>query len=350
MIEINGNYGEGGGQIIRTSLAISCLTNKAFKAYDIRKGRKQAGLKAQHLYSIKALEELCNAKTENNSLGSENLSFQPGKIKGQTISINIGTAGSISLLLQAVLMPSFFADDKVRLRITGGTSGKWAMPWDYFTQIYLPIIKRYCKSIDCELVRRGYYPKGQGKVDINIQPRHKLSEFVDFQEFRQYVKENTEPIELIETGKLVSIEGISHASNLLQKAKVSERQAKAAKQELTKLNFPVKINTEYADTACPGSGIVLWANYENTRLGTDNLGERGKRAEIVGKQAAQSLLQELNKGAADKHLADNLIPWLIFGGKIKTTEITNHTKTNIWVVEQFLGKIFNVKENTISQD
>ena len=138
MLKIDGSYGEGGGQIIRTALALSTITGKGFEAINIRQGRKQPGLKAQHLHCIKALEELCGAKAEHSELGSSTLKYKPGKIKGKDIKIDIGTAGSISLLLQAVLLPCFFADKKVKLDIIGGTSGKWAMPFDYFNNVLVP--------------------------------------------------------------------------------------------------------------------------------------------------------------------------------------------------------------------
>ena len=139
MLRIDGSYGEGGGQIVRTALAFSALTGIAFEMDNIRKGRKKPGLKAQHIHCIKGLEKLCDAKVGYAELGSEKLRFIPGKIKGKTISLDIGTAGSISLLLQALLLPSIFADTKTRLRITGGTSGKWAMPFDFFNKSLFPI-------------------------------------------------------------------------------------------------------------------------------------------------------------------------------------------------------------------
>ncbi len=352
MIKLDGSYLEGGGQIVRTALALSTLTGKPFEVTDIRRGRPKPGLKAQHIHCVKSLQQLCSAKAEGTHLGSEHLKYYPGKIQAKTISVDIGTAGSISLLLQALLLPSLFADKKVRLKLTGGTDGKWAMPYDFFKAVFLPQIKKYA-DIKVDLIRRGYYPKGGGKVEIKINPKYKLSDFNGFDEFWKFLKENTPKIELTEQGTLQQIKGISHASKFLEKAQVSERQAKAAKLMLSKYSCPVDIRMEYCDTFSPGSGITVYAIFSEDLdvlnpviLGSDALGERGKPAEKIGQESANDLIKQIqSKAAVDSHMADNLIPILgLVGGKIKVSEITNHTKTNIYTVEKFLGKIFTVDE------
>jgi len=360
MLNIDGSHLEGGGQIIRTALALSTITRISFEANNIRKGRKAPGLKAQHLHCIKALQKLANAKAGYAELASERLRYIPGKLEGKTLNIDIGTAGSVSLLLQSILLPSFFADRKTRIRLTGGTSGKWAMPYDFFEHVLIPHLKKFCKKLELKRIRRGYYPAGGGKIEITVTPEYKLSDFENFSQFYQHLKENAPKINLTEQGHLVQIKGISHASAMLQKANVAERQASAAKLILNKLNCPVHVQTEYADTLSPGSGITLWAIFSKDQeeidfqnpilLGADALGEKGKRAEAVGEEAANHLLKEINSGApVDSHTADNLIPWLaLFGKQMKVSKITNHTKTNIWTCEQFLGKTFEIKDNLIS--
>src|SRR3989338_5702604 len=156
MIELDGNHIEGGGQIVRTALALSTITGKPFKIHSIRKGRTASGLKNQHLYCIKALEKLCNAKTDGAVPGSENLTFIPGKFEAQKIEIDVETAGSITLLLQSLLLPSMFGSSKTTLTITGGTDVQWSQPFDYFAEILVPQMRKYA-DIDVKLLKRGYY-------------------------------------------------------------------------------------------------------------------------------------------------------------------------------------------------
>ena len=355
MLKLNGSFGEGGGQIVRTALALSAITGKPFEVSGIRKGRCDSGLKAQHLYCVKALEELCNAKTEGAELASCHLKFHPGEIKSKTISVDVGTAGSISLLLQALLPPAMFANSSLRLKITGGTEGKFAMPYDYFAEVLVPHLRKYA-GIEVSLLKRGYFPKGGGKVEIKIRPEFKLPGYDNFEKFHEAFKEKCRKINLMQQGRLIQIKGISHASKELEKAEVAERQARAAKLALSKFECPLNINSEYSETLSTGSGIALWAVFSSGEeidfnnpviIGADALGERGKRAEIVGKEAAENLIKEIeSKAPVDHHLADQILPFMALAGKssIKVSEVTNHCRTNIYVIEQFLGKVFEVDE------
>jgi len=343
MITLEGDHLEGGGQLVRTALALSALTGKAFEVVDIRKGRKEPGLKAQHLCCIEALKKLCNATAEGAELGSTHITFTPGKIEPKTVSVDIGTAGSVSLLLQSLLLPAMLSGGKVRLKIKGGTSGKWAMPYDFFSAVLLPQLRRYA-DIDAKLIKRGYYPAGGGEIDLKVKGKY------------TFPSENAPKLSLTEQCRLICIKGVSHASSDLQKGQVAERQASAAKHVLAKLNVPVKIDTEYADALSAGSEIVLWAMFSKHEdeldinnpiiLGADELGERGKRAEVVGEEAAKKLLKEIQSGApVDAHTADNLLPFIaVFGGEMKVSEITDHIRTNVYVVEKFLGKCIQVDE------
>ena len=353
MISLDGSHGEGGGQIVRTALGLSALTGKSFEVVNIRANRPEPGLKNQHRYGIKAVQELCNAQVEGAEIGSKYLRFEPGKLLAKNLKIDVQTAGSITLILQSVLLPCFFADKKIKISIKGGTDTLWSMPVDYFREILLFHLKRFA-DVDFELIKRGFFPAGGGEVELDIKQKHKISELsYNFENFWNELKESNNRIELTEHGKLLNIRGISSAAKELQRPEVAERQVKAAKMELSKVGISTDIRAEYTDALSLGSAIVLWANYstkENlditSKLGADALGEKGRPADEVGKEAAENLIKEMNSGApVDSHLADNLIPWLgLFGGKIKVSEITEHTKTNIHIVEQFLGKIFDVDE------
>lgn len=351
MIKIDGSYGEGGGQIVRTALALSTALNKSFEVYNIRQGREKPGLKAQHLTCLKGLEQLCGAKYSDVKIGSDRFRYIPGEVKARKVDVDIGTAGSITLLLQSLLVPCFLAGHSVNLKIKGGTSGKWQMPFDYFDNVFIPHLENY-GSITAKVHKRGYYPKGGGDVEIKISPFFMLDS-----------RHEAKQANLLEPGELIQIKGISHASKMLQDSNVAERQAEAAKSLLLGLGVNIDIRTEYCDTLSLGSGITLWAVYSKNQessainpviLGSDIIGEKGKPAEQVGSEAAKRLVSEIeSKAPVDEYLADNMIPFLaLFGGKIRASSISSHTKTNIYVAEQFLGKIFHVdeKENIISCD
>ena len=356
MIRVNGNYGEGGGAIARVALALSTITQKPFEVYDIRKGRKDPGLKSQHIYCVKSLQELCNADAEGAELGSLCLKYYPQKIVAKNLNIDIETAGSVTLLLQALLLPAMFSNKSLTLKITGGTDVKWSPSFDYFNNILLPQLRRFAK-IEAKLLKRGYYPKGNGQVEIKISPKFKLADFSNFDEFQQHLKKNIAKYYLIGQYNIMQIKGISHASKDFQNAKVAERQAESAKNILkSKYNVPIIITPQYQDTLSTGSGITLWAIFsknkddidENNpiRVGADSLGEQGKRAEIVGEEAASNLIKEIeSKAPVDRHLADQILPFMaLIGGSIKASEITNHCKTNIYTIYQFLDEIFKIYE------
>jgi RNA 3'-phosphate cyclase len=331
MIEIDGSVGEGGGQIIRTALALSTITGKSFTAKNIRQNRDKPGLKNQHLTGITALEELSGAKASNVDLGSDFFEFVPGKINPGTIIIDIKTAGSITLLMQCLLLPCCLANGKTRLKIKGGTDTKWSPTIDYFLNLILPNFEKLA-DFKIHEIKRGYYPKGQGLFDITIKPK---------------TNPDLTSIDLTKIPKITKIKGISSASVELRQADVAGRQAKGAKKKLSSLDIPVKIVEEYTKTESIGTVITLWMD----QLGADFLGERKKRAEGVGVEAGAKLLLLLCSDAiVDSHLADNLIPLLgLYGGKIKTDKITNHIKSNIYVCEKFLDVKFEIDEenNTI---
>ena len=346
MIHIDGSCMEGGGQILRTALALSTLSRKPFTADKIRHNRPKPGLKAQHLTCIDALIKLAKAQVKGAELGSSAIEFAPGEITPGTLSLDIGTAGSITLLLQSLLLPCMFAGGQVILHIKGGTDTRWSIPVDYFSHVILPFFREFV-SIELNDMKRGFYPKGQGFIRMTISPRYCLKDHGSVDDFCTHLRSKIPGIHLSDKSRLERIEGISAASDQLKNAKVAERQAEGAKQELRGL-CPLRIKNAYQPTASAGTVITLWTINKQGKvfMGADALGERGLRAEKVGAKAAKKLLEVLNSEAiVDSHLADNLVPLLaLVGGEIKTDKITGHIRSNIYVFEKFLNVKFLINE------
>ena len=347
MIYIDGSYMEGGGQIVRTALALSTLTGRPFRVDNIRHNRPKSGLKRQHISCIDALKQLTNAEFEGSRPGSVWLEFFPGKICGQSIFVDIGTAGSITLLLQSLLLPCLFAAAPVRIELKGGTDTKWSIPIDYFDQVILPYFNKFA-ACKINAVKRGYYPKGQGKVDITISPRRHLKNFKNLKELVADLKKSVSEFVLEGKPKVTEIRGISSASQHLKGAQVAERQARGA-AEVLEQEYSVTIRCEYQNTASAGSVVTLWTASEACSgiAAADALGEKGVRAEKVGAAAAQKLLAVLNSNAVvDQHLADNLVPLLaLVGGTFVTDKITGHIRSNMYACEKFLDVSFCIDEN-----
>ncbi len=337
LLDIDGDYLEGGGQILRTASSLSVITKRPIRVFNIRQKRPKPGLKNQHLKILEALQELSGADVRGLELGSREITFIPKKdiIDKRTLDIDIGTAGSIGLVLQSLLLVAGIKiNENLSLHIKGGTCGLGAIPVDYYPNVVFPILSRSGLEANMEILKRGYYPKGGGKVSLNIR-----------------AIKNPKPVELLKPGKLVKITGLSIASLKLASRQVAERQGKKA-EELLKRDFSslLEIKFEYADTYSLGSEINLYAyTQKNCILSADARGELKKKAEDVAKEAYIKLKNEILSGAAcDLHLADNLIAWMsLLGGRIRTSQISRHTQTNIWVCEQFFGKIFRIDGNII---
>jgi len=354
MITIDGSHMEGGGQILRTALALSTLSRQAFVIEDIRRNRPRPGVKAQHLSCINALKQLASAEVQGAQLGATTLSFHPHAVVPGKLVLDIGTAGSITLLLQSLLVPSMFADAPIKLSITGGTDTRWSIPADYFASVILPFLNRLA-TVEIDEMRRGFYPRGQGRLALTITPRFCLNHYPNFNVFLAHLRNHVLPIQFAVQPEIDRIEGRSVASAQLKNARVAERQADGAAHILGG-RYPLNIEKEYAHSASVGTVITLWAISRQgiVFMGADSLGEKGRRAEDVGAAAADQLLNLLKSDAAiDSHLADNLIPLMaLCGGQIKTEKITGHIRSNIYVCEKFLPTGFRVqeKENIISVD
>ncbi|MGB9978375.1 RNA 3'-terminal phosphate cyclase [Methanobacterium sp.] len=325
MIEIDGSHGEGGGALLRISTALSALTVNPIHITNIRANRPKAGLMPQHLNAVKAVACLSDARVEGLEIESRELFFYPGDVNGGNYNIDVKTAGSITLVLQAFMIPAVFADTPVNITIRGGTDVRWSPPINYLQYVTLPVLKSMGYNAELDIIRRGHYPRGGGMVKVKINPVKKLK-----------------PINACNLD-VDKIRGISHAVKLPEH--VAVRQAESAEKVLKSRGFDAEIEIENSDNALgPGSGIVLWTE-GNTRIGGSSVGERGVRAEKVGQKAAEELLYHISQGAAvDKYIGDQIIPYMAIAGKskVKTAELTLHAATNIFVTEKIMGKRFEV--------
>lgn len=327
MLVVDGSKKHGGGSILRLAIAFSVLMKKPIRVINIRAGRLQPGLKAQHLVGLKALAELCGATLKGAILGSMEVEFNPGEIEKQNIEIEIPTAGSIALVLQPLILASVFAKHRINIRIKGGaTYGKFAPPIDFLQNITFRLLEKMGYKINISVERYGFYPKGGARVNVVINPVKSLK-----------------PLVIKEQGEIKSVRGLSVASNSLRKARVAERQADAFRKKMKG-----GVDVHYVDTLSPGSCFTAWIETDNTILGNDEVGERGVRAETIGERVVLNLMKEIGCGATlDSFTADQLIPFLALteGSVVKISRITGHVESSLWIVKKFLGKKFRIKKN-----
>lgn len=343
MIEIDGSYGEGGGQLVRTAVALSAVTGKEIKVTNIRKNRPNPGLKQQHLKALETAAKICRARVSGLSPGSSELFFAPVEIKGGKYGIDIGTAGSITLLLQCIMPALPFAKEKVELTIRGGTDVAWSPTIDYLQHVTFNALEKFGYVGNLTLKKRGFYPRGGGEVLAVFEPC-KLHGFHFLKtETKKKAEKDLKECEGTKDRQNLKEEimGISHASNL--PSHVPARQAEAAESLLLETGYASRIDIRSCELPSTGSGITLWTGY----CGGSALGKKGLPAEKVGRQAAEEIITELRAGAAvDMHLADQLIPYMALAGNSSYTvrELTLHAATNIWVTEQFLDVKFRIEE------
>ncbi len=328
-IVVDGSIGEGGGQILRTTLGLAAVLGLKVRVVNIRAKRPRPGLQRQHLTAVRAVARLSGGRLKGDELGSTVLEFEPDEIRGGTYRFNIGTAGSTTLVLQAILPILIFSPSPVTVEIRGGTDVPWSPPVDYVRFVLAPLLRLMGVNLEVELVRRGHYPRGGGIIRVRVEkPPRRLN-----------------PINLVERGDIVRIEGLSHAVRLPRH--VAERQAASARRVLEARypSVPVSISLEYYEPSRdphlgPGSGIVLWAVTRYSVLGGDALGAKGKPAEKVGEEAAQKLVEDLDTGKAlDRHASDMLIPLLALAcgeSMVGGARMTLHAYTNIEIVKMLV--------------
>jgi RNA 3'-terminal phosphate cyclase (ATP) len=337
MIVIDGSYGEGGGQVLRTSLALSAITGRPIRMENIRAGRRKPGLMPQHLTGVRAAARICNAQVKGAKLNSLELTFAPqsapqaGKYTFDVAQVaKGGSAGSVSLIFQTVLLPLTLVEGTSRLTLRGGTHVAWSPPYDYLKRVYLPTLARMGVQAKVNIRKWGWYPIGGGEVEATVQGLGKGS---------------LAPIDLRQRDELLRVRGLSASSNLPKHIRV--RQEGAALQALRSNGLNARIDVIDAPSKGKGTAVFLWAESEHAPAGFTALGELGKPAEQVAEEAAQDLLEFLQAdGALERHLADQVVlPMALASGRssFTTAAVTRHLLTNVWVVNQFFPGHAHVK-------
>lgn len=326
-IEIDGSI--GGGQLLRTALGLSVITKKPFVIKNIRAIRDKPGLREQHLQAVKSIKELCNAQVSGAKIDSKELKFKPGEITKESLNIKIETAGSTALVLQTLFLASFRNNLTINIK-GGGTFNKFAPSIIYLNKIFIPILSKINFNFGIDVVKDGFYPKGGAYTKSRIK------------------KSDPKYLDLIERGNLKEVNINSIASNSLKQNNVANRQADAAYKTLNKYN--PRVYTKYVVSDSPGSGILTIANYDNTLIGFDVVGEKGKPSEIIGKESAQGLIGIMkSKATLDNFMIDQILPFLALGkgGRFRFYKLTEHVRTNIEIINEFLDVKFKIYDDIL---
>ena len=334
MIRIDGSYGEGGGQILRTALSLSVCLKTPFEIFNIRKGRRQPGLLQQHLTSVKAVAKICNAELSGASFSSTSLVFKPGDIRAGDYEFDVaearGSAGAVTLVAQAII--PILISSKSKITLKGGTHVSYSPPFDYLSEVLIPFLNRQGISVNAKLIQYGFFPVGKGKVviDFNMSSNRKsLSSVLD-------------------RGQLKKLSLVSRVANL--PVNIAEWQRnhfiKLLQNDFPQTNIEEKI--EEIRASCPGTYLFLKAEFENITTGFCALGEKGKPAETVAAEVYQDYKSYLlaRHSVFDYHLADQVCIFLALSRfrtgnqtepfTIKTDKLTKHLQTNIWLIRQFI--------------
>ena len=320
MLTIDGSFGEGGGQIIRTSLALSLVTGEPFHVERVRARREKPGLRQQHLTAVNAAASVGEATVEGAAVGSTEFTFTPGTVTPGEYVFNIGTAGSSTLVLQTVLPPLMIAGAPSIVRIEGGTHNVHAPPYDFVERTFLPLVCRIGPQVDIELERYGFYPPGGGRFTVLIEPA------VEFHR-----------LELIERGPIQARRARALVVNL--PASMADRELSVIKEKMG-LNDD-ELFAEVSDNAISrGTAAMIEIESADVTELFSRIGERGVRAEVIAGNAADEAIAYLETPApVGEHLADQLlVPFaLAKGGSFNTGVLSLHTQTNIEVIKKFLN-------------
>jgi len=333
-VYVDGSQGEGGGQILRTSLALACITGKTLRMENIRAARRNPGLARQHVSCIHAARQICEGQCEGAAIGSQVLHFQPGRIRRGDYTFDIGSAGSASLVIQTVLPALFLAGEPSTVTVTGGTHNPWAPPFDFLAETFLPAIANAGFEARCELHKHGFFPAGGGKITLHVNP---------------WKGDTDQAINLCEPGGQRDIHARIYTARL--PVHIAERQKKLLLHSGLTIRHIEHI--EVTDSDGPGNCVMLrlvavgLGNHTGLPLrewpGLTTVftafGQRGKPSEKVIAEVAGMARDFLESGAAVDHfLADQLVLYMAIakGGCCTTSELSTHLTTNIETIKKFL--------------
>ena len=321
MIEIDGSFGEGGGQVLRSSLTLSVLTNQEFRIINIRARRKKPGLRPQHLKAVEAAAKICGAEVEGLEMNSQVITFFPGEISPGKYRFDIGTAGSTSLVLQTILLPLSKANGSSTVTISGGTHVPWSPCFHYLDLNYLPFLWRMGLNVHLRLEQAGFFPRGGGQIRATVDAATEIT-----------------PLAMMERGRVLEIRGISAVANLARNIATRQR-----RQVIGRLGrrFPLNdIRILDISAPSPGTFILLLAEFEKSQVCYFALGQKGKSAESVADEAIRKFEAFFATDAViDQYMADQLLlPLAAASGnsEFRTSEVTQHLITNAQVIQAFL--------------
>ncbi len=317
MLALDGS--QGGGQLVRTAVALAAVTGTSFWMAGVRGDRSNPGLRAQHLAAVEAVAALCDADVDGAERGSEEFRFHPGRPVGGDVSVDVGTAGSVPLVFDAVLPVAAVLDEPATVRATGGTDVRWSPPFAYQQRVKLSVASRFGLVADTDLDRTGFYPAGGGRATLRLRPSALEPVALDAR---------CDPREALVRSK---------ATRDLADRSVAERQADAAAAALPDHLPAPERSVEYVDADSTGSVAVVVARYDDGVLGGSALGEPGKLAESVGEDAAADLAAvHRSPAAVDRYAADQVVPFLaLAGGRVTIPAVTDHVESVVDLVGRF---------------
>lgn len=326
LIEIDGTT--GGGQLLRTALSLSAITGIPFRIRDVRQTRPNPGLKPQHIAGIDLVAELCDAGVDGAYPDSDSVTFRPGPLRSKSTRVDIGTAGSVTLLFDTVMPIAMRFQQPYHLTVTGGTNVKWAPTVEFYRWVKLPFLARYGLDADLELAKTGFYPGGGGEATLLTQLSHLT------------------PITVSKRGGLQQVDIYSKATFQLADRSVADRQAEHARTQLEAEGMPTQIQqVEYVPSFSPGSSLLVRGVYEHSLVGFDALGERGRTSEEVADLAVRQFLAfHKASGAVDGYMADQLMIFLALqSGNVHIPTVTAHVQANLNVISKFGADIHVIR-------